>query len=86
MIARTTHGTGINQCILRFYYEDFHGDLCYGHYDEATKVIDDVYLTSSIHNLYYNCTERVHSVKLTQKPTITFIRQFIIDTLKYLKW
>ena len=78
MKATTQTGVGINRCSLYFCYEDYNGDFGFTSYADAQEQLgEDVYLTGFLHNYYYNCTERVDSIRLTERPTVQLVKQFI---------
>ena len=78
-------GAGINHCLLTFFYEDLHGDIRSRNYNEVLDYCDEVFLSSSIRNTYYNCSERVLSLQLSKKPSISLIKNFINETIKCLE-
>lgn len=87
MKAVITHGAGRNHCRLNFFYEDYNGNRRYGFYSHAKKRIKSaVYLTAAIYNTYYCTWERVYTIILTQRPSISDVKEFMQETLQILKW
>ena len=87
MNAVTRMGAGINACSLYFAYEDWQGNWVFNNYRDAKKQLgSEVYLTGFLHNRYYNCTERVDSIRIERTPSVSRVKRFIHQVKKTLEW
>lgn len=88
MKARYQFRNGENRYEVYFCYQPYYGGDKYARYDDMAKSGEmEGYgcISAFLHSFYWGSTELIDMKELNGKPTISEIREFINDTLKFVK-